>query len=108
MPLETIPLWGQWGLFGLSLSLNLFFLVQWVRGVIVSYKMVEQANSTTEQVQGVADTFQRAWQIEMERADKFAEAVNKLTVQGETTLRMLEALPPIMHAPGSVADEEGT
>lgn len=106
MPLETIPLWGQWGILGLSLSLNLFFLVQWVRGVIVSHKMVEQANSTTSQVQGVADTFQKAWQIEVARNDKYAEAVNKLTVQGETALRMLEALPPVMHTPGLVEGDE--
>lgn len=106
MPLETIPLWGQWGLFGLSVSLNLFFLVQWVRGVIVSYKMVEQANSTTVQVQGVADTFQKAWQIEVARSDKYAEAVSKLTVQGETMLRILETLPPVMHTPGAYAEDE--
>lgn len=106
MPLETIPTWGQWGLFSLSLSLNLFFLVQWVRGVIVSYKMVEQANSTTAQVQGVADTFQKAWQIEVARSDKYAESLSKLTAQGDTMLRILEALPPVMHTPGSDTSEE--
>lgn len=105
MPLETIPIWGQWGLVSLSLSLNLFTLVQWVRGVIVSFKIVEQANSTTAQVQGVADTFQRAWQIEVARADKYADSLSKLTVQGETVLRVLEALPPVMHPPGSPVDE---
>lgn len=102
MDFAMLPIAGQYGILGLSLGLNVFFLVQWVRGVIVSHKLVEQANATTAQVQSIADTMQKAWETEMARGDKMGETLNKILVQGETTLRILEARPPILHRPGEV------
>lgn len=106
MELGTVAAFSDYGVLGiflgLSLAVNVFTLVQWTRGIIVSHKMVEQANEMTRQVQAIADRWQKAWEVEMAAREKFAEALNKLTVQGDTMMRILEALPPVMHRPGEV------
>ena len=52
--LESIPIWGQWGILGLSLSINIFFISQLFRGEIPTRRELDQ-------VQKTADTFQAAW-----------------------------------------------
>ena len=96
----TLPIWGQWGILGLSLGFNVFYAVQRMLGKIPSQDVVDQANRTTEQALMMADKWQHAWEVAEARSDKNAETLEKVVVTGETVLRILENLPPIMHPPG--------
>jgi esterase/lipase len=98
--LSDIPLWGQWSILGLSLGFNLWIAVQYVLGKIPTQAAIEQANKTTEQALKMADTWQHAWEISENRNEKMTEALEKIVVTGETTLKILEARPPILHEPG--------
>lgn len=99
---SDIPVWGEWSILGLSLGFNLWIAVQYVLGKIPTQASITQANQTTEQALKMADTWQHAWEISESRNDKMAESLEKIVVMGETTLRLLEARPPILHEPGEV------
>ncbi len=99
---SDIPLWGQLSILGLSLGFNLWIAVQYVLGKIPTQASIEQANKTTEQALQMADMWQHAWEISENRNDKMAESLEKMVVTGETTLRLLEARPPVLHEPGEV------
>ena len=96
--METVPLWGQLSILGLSLGLNIPFIVLLARGILATRPQLEQ-------VQKIADTFRDAWDTAMKANEKHGEALNKLVVMAETTQRILEARPPHMHPPGAPVPE---
>ena len=91
--MESVPLIGQLSLLGLSLGLNVTGIILLLRGILATRPQLES-------VQKMSDTWQHAWEVEKQTNEKQAETLNKLVVIGETSLRILEALPPQMHAPG--------
>jgi hypothetical protein len=84
--LAGIPLVGQLTLVGLSFSLNLFGLVQYIRGELVSRKHVEE-------VQKMADQWQHAWEVSMQTQAANALALERMTVLADTFEHFLTSLP---------------
>lgn len=81
-----IPLWGQWGILGISMGMNVFVAVEFVRGTWTSRKNLDDAQKNTE-------TFQKAWEISESTKDGLIEVTNKLLVGQETMLRILQSRP---------------
>jgi hypothetical protein len=90
MDLISLPLWSQLGILGLSLSLNVFIVIEFVRGTWTSRKNLEDAQKNTE-------TFQKAWEISESTKDGLVDVTNKLLVGQETMLRILQSLPAPPH-----------
>lgn len=84
--LESVPMWGQVSLFGLSLGLNITFIILIARGILATRAQLEQ-------VQKVADTFQKAWETAMTTNGESIAVLNKLTVSSDTMLKILEERP---------------
>lgn len=86
MGLEGIPIWGQWGILGLSIGLNIFGAVEFIRGTWTSRKNLDQ-------VQKLADTFQHAWEVSEKKWETVVPTLNNLVVTSDTILRIIEAAP---------------
>lgn len=86
MDLASIPLWGQWGILGLSLGLNMFIVIEFVRGTWTSRKNLEDARENTK-------IFQSAWEISESTNDGLVDVTNKLLVGQNTMLRILQSIP---------------
>lgn len=100
MGLDQIPVSGQYGLFALSLSLNFFFFVQYIRGALVSRSHYE------DQVK-ISESWQQAWGKSEETKSDQAELLKKLTVVSDTMERVLNAFPVNNAAPTHVVDNGG-
>lgn len=85
--LESIPIWGQWGLFGLSLSLNIFFIAQLFRGEIPTRKQLDQ-------VQKTADTFQAAWATAQADNSEQKTMIVEIASGMKTVIKFINSLPP--------------
>ena len=94
MPLLEIPLWGQFGILGLSLGLNLFFIIQLARGVFVPYNRVEAEQKNTA-------LWQHAWEVKEQTTAEATELVKQLIVVGQTAEKLMNALPKAEDARGS-------
>jgi hypothetical protein len=99
MPLGEIPLWGQWGLLGFSMGLVLFFMVQFIRGELVSRKQLEDA-------QRASDSWQHAWEVSQQTNHEVVALLGQLTVTTQTMERVLNALPPAQTARVVVVHDE--
>lgn len=88
MTLLEIPLWGQWGILGMSLGFNLFILVSIVRGVLVPYNRVEDANKNT-------DRWQQGFENSEQTKHEVIDLMRQLMVTSQTMERILNALPTI-------------
>lgn len=88
MELSAIPIWGQYGLVGLSLSLNIFFIVQFLRGEIVTRKELDQ-------VQRMSDTWQKGWEVSQQNQSLWSELASRFGVVADTMEHLLTSLPPI-------------
>jgi hypothetical protein len=86
MDVGMIPIWGQWGLLGLSVSINLFLLTRFAMGLWVSRAQLEQ-------VQKVADTFQQAWSTDQQTKHEAIALTTQLTITAQTMEKVLNALP---------------
>lgn len=84
--LEGIPIWGQWGILGLSIGLNIFGAVEFIRGTWTSRRNLDQ-------VQKVADTYLHAWEVSEKKWEVVGPTLNNLVVTSDTILRILEAAP---------------
>jgi len=85
-----IPLYGQLGILGLSLSLNIFIVVEFVRGTWTSRKNLEDARENTK-------IFQSAWEISESTNDGLVDVTNKLLVGQDTMLHILQSIPGPPH-----------
>lgn len=86
MPLESIPLWGQLGIAGVPLLLIVWVIYAILKGDLVTRKHVEQ-------VQAMADTYLKAFQVAQETTEKQAALLKSLTATSETMAHLIEALP---------------
>jgi len=84
--LEGIPIWGQWGILGLSLGLNIFGAVEFIRGTWTSRRNLDQ-------VQKVADTYLRAWEVSEKKWETVVPTLNNLVVTSDMILRIIESAP---------------
>lgn len=85
--LESIPLWGQWGILGLSLSLNIFFISQLFRGEIPTRRELDQ-------VQKTADTFQAAWATSQADNSEQKMMIVEIAAGMKTVTKFIHSLPP--------------
>lgn len=83
MGLGDIPLWGQWGLLGLSLGMNIFIAVEFIRGTWTTRKNLDQ-------VQKVADTFKDAWEASDKKWETVGPILNNIVGVQESILHHLE------------------
>jgi hypothetical protein len=84
--LEGIPIWGQWGILGLSLGLNIFGAVEFIRGTWTSRRNLDQ-------VQKVADTYLHAWEVSEKKWETVVPTLNNLVVTSDMILRIIESAP---------------
>lgn len=82
----AIPLWGQLSIMGLSLGLNVFFITQIARGMLVPYNRVEAEQKNTA-------LWQHAWEVKEQTTAEATELVKQLIVVGETAEKLMNALP---------------
>lgn len=85
MLFEDLPLWSQWGIFGVSMALNIFFLAQYIRGELVNRKQVDV-------IERVGQTYLKAWEISENTKQGHVEVLNKLLTSSDTQLQILNAL----------------
>jgi hypothetical protein len=83
----AIPLWGQLSIMGLSLGLNVFFITQLARGLLVPYNRVEAEQKNT-------DRWQHAWEIGDQSKHEATDLAKQLLVVGQSMEKVLNALPP--------------
>jgi hypothetical protein len=86
MPVGEIPFWGQWGLLGISISLNVFFMARYSLGEWVSRKQLDQ-------VQKMADTWQHGWEVAQSNQSAAAELLVKLGPLVDSFQHFIESLP---------------
>lgn len=98
-PVE-FPLWGQLSLLGLSLGLNVWFIVRIAMGLLVPYNRVEEANANVR-------VWQDAWKLSEQTKREATEMVLQLTVTAKTMEKVLNALPPIQTANVIVTHDDG-
>lgn len=82
----AIPLWGQLSIMGLSLGLNVFFITQLARGMLVPYNRVEAEQKNTA-------LWQHAWEVKEQTTAEATELVKQLIIVGETAEKLMNALP---------------
>lgn len=100
MPLGgDIPLWGQWGILGLSISINLYFFVRLAIGGLVPHQQVDDEKKTSE-------SWRLAWQVSQETSQNAATLLSQLTVTAKTMEKVLNALPPAQPDSSASAPEE--
>lgn len=85
MIFESLPSWSQWSIFGLSFSLNVFLLVQFIRGELVSRKQVDA-------IERVGQGYQKAWEISENTKQEGADVLKHLVASSDTALQILQAL----------------
>jgi len=96
MPTE-LPLWGQFSVVVILVSIIIAILLMFFRGDIATRKQIDQ-------VQKIADTFQKAWETS-EHARETAEStnqgqadvLNKILIGQETMARVLDSMPSRPH-----------
>lgn len=99
MGILDIPIWGQLSVMGLSLGLNVFFIIQMARGILVPYNRVEDANKNT-------DRWQHAWEIGEQTKHEATALLGQLTVTALTMEKVMNALPLAQTAQISVVRSE--
>ena len=85
--IETVPLWGSFSVIGVLVGIIVTVMIMDLRGDRVSRKQLDQ-------VQKIADTFQKAWEISEQTKEGLVDVLNKLTVGQDTILRILQSYPP--------------
>lgn len=86
MDMLAIPLWGQLSVLGLSIGLNVFFITQMARGMLVPYNRVEAEQKNTA-------LWQHAWEVKEQTTAEATELVKQLIVVGQTAEKLMNALP---------------
>ena len=86
MDFGTIPVFAQWSILGLSIGMNLFVLVEFIRGTWTTRKNLDQ-------VQRLADTFQKAWEVSEKKWEAVGPVLNNLMVTSDTILHIIQAAP---------------
>lgn len=91
----AIPLWGQLSIMGLSLGLNVFFITQMARGMLVPYNRVEAEQKNTA-------LWQHAWEVKEQTSAESTELVKQLLIVGQTAEKLMNALPKAENVRSSV------
>lgn len=99
--LEEVPLWGQWSVLGMSIGLNVTFVLLFVRGIIVSRAQLDQ-------VQKTADMFQLAWSNTQKDGAEMKQMLLDVSVGMKTMAKVIEALPKPASSPGQESDDLST
>lgn len=86
MPIGEIPIWGQWGVLGLSIGINLYFFIRLAIGALVPHQQVDDEKKTSE-------SWRLAWQVSQETSQNAAGLLSQLTVTAQTMEKVLNALP---------------
>ena len=89
---STLPFWGQASLFGLSLSINIYIAVMWIKGKIVSLQQLET-------VMHMADTWQKGWETSQANETRLGESVVRLTGLTDVFEHFIHSLPKIEGTP---------
>lgn len=84
--LLDIPIWGQWGILGISMGFNIFIAVEFIRGSWTSRRNLDQ-------VQKMADTWQNAYFVSDKKWEAVGPTLNNLVVTSDTILRIIQAAP---------------
>lgn len=91
--LSELPVAGQWTVLGILVGLLVFVVLQIFRGELVPRKQVDQ-------VQKIADTYQRAWENSQQTnvtlsvtLEQFTGLVARMEPLAETMEHVLESLP---------------
>ena len=91
--IEGIPIWGSLSIISVLLTVIATIIIMLFRGDIATRKEVDQ-------VQKLADTMQKAWEIsehgreiQENTIQGQAEVLNKLVVGQDTILKVMDALP---------------
>lgn len=91
--MEIIGAFADFGplgwLLGISLSVNVFILIEFVRGTWTSRKNVEE-------VQKMADTFQAAWAVSQENQTRSAELLVRMTALADTIEHFFDSLKRVV------------
>lgn len=85
--LESVPLWGQISLLGLSLGFNITVLVLVVKGLLVTRPQLDQ-------VQKTADTFQAAWATTQADNSEQKAMIVEIASGMKTVTKFINSLPP--------------
>lgn len=86
MPLESLPIWGQWGLLGVLLGVVVFVIYAIINGKLVTRSQVEQ-------VQQMADTYLRAFEVAQSTTEQQGRLLESLTTTSESMQKLLDSLP---------------
>lgn len=86
MPLESLPIWGQWGLLGVLLGVVVFVIYAIINGKLVTRSQVEQ-------VQQMADTYLRAFEVAQNTTEQQGRLLESLTTTSESMQKLLDSLP---------------
>lgn len=101
MPIGELPLWGQWGILGLSIGFNIFCLIRYANGLWV-------ARTQLEDVMKSRDMWQHAWEVSQQTNHDVTQLLVQLTVTAQTMEKVLNALPPVQTARVVVVHPDGT
>lgn len=73
---------------GISVAINLFILVQWLRGEFVPRRRIDEAHK-------MADTFEHGMSAAMANQERTTAVLAKMDVMSDTFAHFLEALPRV-------------
>ena len=86
MPVGELPLVGEYSIMGF-----LFLVIVWFIYAIITGRLVTKL--TLDEQRRNADTWNKAWQKEVDRADHLSDLVDDLKVVGENMEKVLNSLP---------------
>lgn len=84
--LSELPAWGQWTVFGISVSLNIWNYIQHVRGETVPRKH-------SDQIQKTAESWQKAWETSMQVQASTTLVLERVNTLADTLEHVLTSLP---------------
>lgn len=84
--LASLPIWGEFGIMTILLSVVVWFIQRILTGKLVP-------KSTLDEMRETRDTFKEAWESEVSRSDAVVTAVSELRVVGQNMEKVLNALP---------------
>lgn len=91
--LAELPVVGQWTVLGISFALNVYWIIQLLRGEMPTRRELDQ-------VQRTSDMWQRAWEASQEvqvknavTMEQFTSLVARMHPLADTLEHVLESLP---------------
>lgn len=84
--LSELPVWGQWSVLGILVSIIVFVIILLLKGDLVTRKHVDS-------VQKTADSWQKAWETSMQVQASMTLVLEKMMTVAETMEHLLVSLP---------------